>query len=214
MSPFSGARPWGMKTSLNPGHFSSSGAFFCPILGDDLARPENLRWHNRWPERAAPPWAACQNVCATRTSHRHNRAPMTGSGPSLGIVFEFQLPKMFQRQCMGRAAAGIEAMKFFRLAVPNDGEQIAAHAVAGGFNQTHQGIGGNGGVHGGAALFQDVQRGLRGQRLAGGGHAVTRDDFRARGETFSDGPVAGHHRQSGGTHNQEEADQFHRQWPK
>jgi hypothetical protein len=56
------------------------------------------------------------------------------------------------------------------LAVPEDGEVVAAQAVGAGLDDGHRRGGGDGGVDGIAATLQHAQAGLRRQRLRGGDH--------------------------------------------
>ena len=56
------------------------------------------------------------------------------------------------------AAAGVEAVELLRLGVPDDGEQVAAEAAAGGLGDAEDGVGGDGGVDGVAAGFEHVER--------------------------------------------------------
>ena len=79
-------------------------------------------------------------------------------------------------------ARGVEAVELLGLRIVNDGEEIAAHAVAHRFHQTECRIRGNGRVHGGAAGFEDIESGLRGERVAGADHAVRAEHGRAGGE--------------------------------
>jgi hypothetical protein len=80
------------------------------------------------------------------------------------------------------AAGGVEAVKFFVGGAPDDREEVAADAVAGGFHEAERGVGRDGRIHGRAAGFQHVEGDLRGQRVRGGGHAVLGDDLGAGGE--------------------------------
>ena len=81
-----------------------------------------------------------------------------------------------------RAAGGVEAVEFFRLRIPDDGEQVAADAAAHRLHQAQRGVGRDGGVDRRAAGLENIEAGLRRERLAGADHAVLRDDFRAGGE--------------------------------
>jgi hypothetical protein len=101
-------------------------------------------------------------------------------------------------------------MQFLRLRIPDDGEQIAADAVSGGLHQAEGRIRRDRGVDRAAAGFQDVERDLGGQRVAGGGHALAGMDFRAGGEGAVDQAVGGHGRCSE-QGQQEEAGKAHRE---
>ena len=67
-------------------------------------------------------------------------------------------------------AGGIQAMQL--LAVPDDGETVAAQAAGNRLDQHDGGRGGDGRVHGVAALEQHAQSGLRRQRVRGGHHVA------------------------------------------
>ena len=72
-------------------------------------------------------------------------------------------------------AAGVEPGQ--RLAAEgDDGEAVPAHAVVCGIDDRQRRGHGQGGVHGVSALVQDLQAGLRGQRVGGGDHAPVRVD--------------------------------------
>ncbi len=75
---------------------------------------------------------------------------------------------MLEGKAEGRTAGGVEAVKFFGLRVSDDGEEVAAAAVAGGLHE----------ADGGEAIDAD----LRGEGLAGADHAVLTEDRGARGE--------------------------------
>ena len=113
----------------------------------------------------------------------------TGSGPVRRNGRRVQLlelrAQLLERQRLRRAAAAIEAVELLRLRVPDDGEQVAAHAVADGLHEPERGIGGDRRVHRRAAALEDVERHLAHERMAGGRHAVRGDDFGARGHQRS-----------------------------
>ena len=79
----------------------------------------------------------------------------------------------------GRPAARVESGELFRSGIPFDGEEVATHAVIHGLDDAHNGVGGNGGVRGGASPRQNLRPGLRGQRLAGGDDTLPGDHHRA-----------------------------------
>ena len=99
-----------------------------------------------------------------------------------GNAIEAAIAELLQRQRGGRASTCVEAHQLALLRVPDDGEQVAAHAVPRGLDQSQQGVGRDGRIHSVPAALQHVQGHLRRQGLAGGRHAVARDDFTARGE--------------------------------
>lgn len=116
---------------------------------------------------------------------RHGNRERAAGGDGLVVV----LPEPFQGQVLRRAPTGIQAVELPGFRVPDDGEEIAADAVARGLHQSEQGVGGNRRVHRGTALLENVQRDLGCQRLAGRRHAVRGDDFRTRGEGLAGKPV-------------------------
>jgi hypothetical protein len=89
------------------------------------------------------------------------------------------------------AAAGVQAIELLSLCVPDDGEQIAAHATTGRFDKAQHCIGGNGGIHGIAPGLQNLQADLCRQRLAGRHNAVTRHHGRARPKLLAGGKNVG-----------------------
>src|SRR5262249_896553 len=95
-----------------------------------------------------------------------------------GDVLQVAAFELFEREAARAAAAGVEAVEFFRFGVPGDGEQVAAEAAAHWFRDTEHGVGGDRGVDGVAAGLEDFDGGLRCERLARGGHAVAPDGGR------------------------------------
>jgi len=80
--------------------------------------------------------------------------------------------------CSGRgAAAGIQRNEFLFLGHPCQYEDVAADAGAFGLDDVQDGSGRDGGVECVATLFEDLQAGLGGERLAGGDYAVAGQDF-------------------------------------
>ena len=80
------------------------------------------------------------------------------------------------RQGHGGHTGAVEPVQLFVLRAPDQGEAVAAQAVAGGL---HQGKGyrhGDGGVHGVAAPLHGVNAHLGGQGNAGAGHALAGKD--------------------------------------
>jgi len=78
---------------------------------------------------------------------------------------------------------------FFGLGVPDDGEEVAAEAVARGLHETEGGVGGDGGVDGGAAGFENIEADLGRERVAGGDHAVRGDHLGAGGAGAAVDPI-------------------------
>ena len=66
---------------------------------------------------------------------------------------------------------------------PDDGKQIPAHTAHHRFDQSEHGVGGDRRIDGGATLSENVDGGLRGQRVAHRRQAVPGDDFRSRGKS-------------------------------
>jgi hypothetical protein len=76
------------------------------------------------------------------------------------------------RQPQRRSSACIQRVHPTRLLMPDQREQVPADAVSGRLHQSHRRVCRNRRIDGVAALPQDIQPHLRGQRLAGGHHAV------------------------------------------
>ena len=112
------------------------------------------------------------------TRHRNGERTFRGD--------EFQIAALefFRRQAERTAAAGVEAVKFFRVGVPNDGEEIAARTAAHRLGDGEHRVRSDRGIDGVAARLQDFEGGHRGERLAGGGHAVAADGGRACNEAL------------------------------
>ena len=80
---------------------------------------------------------------------------------------------------VGTAAAGVEAVKFLRLVVPINAEQVAPHPAAHRLGEAQHGIGGNGRVGRRSARLENVEPDLGRQRHARRDNAVTGDGRRA-----------------------------------
>ena len=93
------------------------------------------------------------------------------------LVFESSLREML-RGCSRRSAtAGVQSNEFLFLRQPGHHEDVTADASTFGLDDVQDSGGGYRGVKSIAALFEDLQAGLRGQRLAGGYYAVAGEDF-------------------------------------
>ena len=113
-----------------------------------------------------------------RSSSQPSTHPGTDqlSGPRVGDLVEPAVLEEFAGvACSGAPAAGVEAVELLRLRVPDDGEQVAADAARHRLHEAHRGVGGDGRVDGVAAVLQHVEPDLRGERVAGGDHAVVGD---------------------------------------
>ncbi len=97
----------------------------------------------------------------------------------------------FQGEGFGRAAGAGEANDFFELWVPDHGVAVAADAGAGGFDEAEDGVGGDGGVDGGAAFFEDFDGGEGGEGVRGAGGSAATHGGGAAGEAGSGDAVAG-----------------------
>ena len=105
-------------------------------------------------------------------AQRHPGADGAGHGDRietalgrLGVVAVFFL-EVGRRPARRRRAGRIEAVQL--LAIPQDGEGVAAKPVADRLADRHRGGGGNGGIHCVAALPHHSQSGLRRQRMRSG----------------------------------------------
>ncbi len=105
-----------------------------------------------------------------------------GERPLRGDEFQIAALEFFRRQAERTAAAGVEAVKFLRVGVPNDGEEIAARTAAHRLSNGEHRVRSDRGIDRIAARLQDFEGGHRGEWLAGGGHAVAADGGRARNE--------------------------------
>ena len=83
-------------------------------------------------------------------------------------------------RCRG-ATAAVDGAHRLILLVPDQREEVAAHAGGVGFDHSQRGGGGDGGVYGIAAVHQGLQPGHSGQGLAGGDHAVGGENGAASG---------------------------------
>ena len=91
----------------------------------------------------------------------------------------------------GRAAGAGEADDFREFGIPDHGEAIAADAGAGGFEEAEAGVGGDGGVDRGAAVFENLDGGERGERMRGACGAGAAHRGGAAGEAGAGGAIAG-----------------------
>ena len=63
-------------------------------------------------------------------------------------------------------AVRVQSVKLLRLRVPDDGEEVAAHAARHRFHEPHRGTGRDGGIDGVAAILENVQPDLSRNRMA------------------------------------------------
>ncbi len=91
----------------------------------------------------------------------------------------------------GGAAGAGEGDDFFELGIPDHGVAVAADAAGGGFDEAEDGVGGDGGVDGGAALFEDLDGGQGGEGVRGAGGSAAAHGGGAGGEAGSGDAVAG-----------------------
>ena len=135
---------------------------------------------------------------------------VTVYGPRDGSSGDASGAQVSWRQRTRRPAAGIEAMKRAGLGLVDEGEQVAADAVARGLHQAHHRVGRDGGVDGVAAALEHLHAGARGQHLAGRDDAETRGHLRpARERTVlaasrPSSRSAGHQRGDAHEHEQSE----------
>src|SRR5437867_576843 len=101
-------------------------------------------------------------------------------------------------------------MQLFTFSIPKDGKEVATDSTTHWLHDAKYCVRGNRRVHGGAALLQNVDGGLRGEWLAGACHPVLRDDFRARRKTLSHRAVAGESEEW--QSHSEDDDALHRFW--
>ena len=90
----------------------------------------------------APNRSCSSNQPSNTAGHRHRQRPIGGN------PFKPKLSEMLQRQCLWRAAAGVEPIEPLGLGIPDDSEEIAAHAVACRFDEPEHGVGRDRGVDG------------------------------------------------------------------
>ena len=138
-----------------------------PQFGDDrrdlitVARIANRRGRKRGEGQLAVAFGQ-RDPGRYRARHRHR-------GPTaLGHIL--LTGEVLGGPALGRTTGCVQALQ--GLAVPNDGEGIAADAATGGFDHGQHHGGGDGGINGVAALTQHVQPGLCGQGLGAGDHVV------------------------------------------
>ncbi len=91
----------------------------------------------------------------------------------------------------GGAAGAGEGDDLFELGVPDHGVAVAADAAGGGFDEAEDGVGGDGGVDGGAAFLEDFDGGECGEGVRGSGGSGAAHGGGAGGEAGSGGAVAG-----------------------
>ena len=91
----------------------------------------------------------------------------------------------------GGAAGAGEGDDLVEFGVPDHGVAVAADAAGGGFDEAEDGVGGDGGVDGGAAFFQDLDGGEGGEGMRGSGGSAAAHGGGAGGEAGAGGAVAG-----------------------
>ncbi len=161
-----------------------------PVVGDELGDREALlgvldgrRQHLRHGQPAELPVQLEPAVHAAGHAH--------GQGALGGDVLEAELLEVVEGEGLRRAPAAVEAVELLRLRVPHDGEEVAPHAASRGLHEAQGRVRRDGGVHGGAALLEDVQGDLGDQGLARAGHAVLGRHLGARGEGPARDAIAG-----------------------
>ncbi len=98
----------------------------------------------------------------------------------------------FQRQAARRPARCVESVTVtLCLASQTMANKSPPMPLPVGSIRSQRRVGGDGRVDGIAAPAHDVQRDLRGQRMAGSRHGVRRDDVRARGEGLAGDAISG-----------------------
>ena len=135
-----------------------------------------------------PNFACSSNQPSTAPGTDTGSGPVRRNGRRIQLL-EFRA-QLLERERLRGTAAAIEAVELLRLRVPDDGEQVAAHAVADGLHEPERRVGGDRRVHRRAAALQDIERHLAHERMAGRRHAVRGDDFGARGHQRTAGARA------------------------
>lgn len=120
-----------------------------------------------------------------RARYRHRQRPGRRN------VFQPAPLKLGQGQRLGRTTGAVVTVKLAGLGIPDDGEQIPTHPIAGRLHQAQRRIGGDRRVHRRTAVFHHIQRDLGGQRLRGRRHRMRGDHFGAGGEGLSGDTVSG-----------------------
>jgi hypothetical protein len=180
----------GEKGLLEAGKLASLGQPRAPRAGDHLGHGETIAGrrdrrgeHTLQRQLAEPAVQLGPTVDAPGNAHRERA--------DLRDALDAQPLEFLERQPARAAAAGVQAVEFFPLGVPDDGKQIAADAAAGRFGHAQHRVGGDRGVDGRAAGLQRLDRRERGERLARGGHAVLADRRRAGDKRAASGPIGG-----------------------
>ena len=86
----------------------------------------------------------------------------------------------FRRESGRGPAAGVQSIELSAFGFVNDRKQIPSNAVCHGANHAHNGVGGDGSVHGIATLAENADPGLRGEWMFGSNDSVARDHHRPR----------------------------------
>ncbi len=97
----------------------------------------------------------------------------------------------FESEGFGGATGAGEGDDLVEFGVPDHGVAVAADAAGGGFDEAEDGVGGDGGVDGGAAFFEDLDGGEGGEGMRGSGGSAAAHGGGAGGEAGSGDAVAG-----------------------
>ncbi len=121
-----------------------------------------------------------------RAGDGDRKRPERGYAPVVRVQFaarlhlRYALLQLRQGLSPGGTTGAVVAIQLPGSRVPHDGEEVAADAVAGGLHQAQCGVGGDRRVDRRAALLEDVERYLGGQRMGGGRHPPGAVDGAAR----------------------------------
>jgi hypothetical protein len=117
-----------------------------------------------------------------------------------GDAFELSFFEFIESEAGRRSAARIETMETLGFTIPNNCEKVSTDTAAGGFGECQHGVRGDRCINSRATFPEDIKGGDGGERLAGGSHAVSGDDFRASGKGLAGRSIAG--KQWSGKHKQ------------
>ena len=192
-----------MNTSAKPGLSSKRARRALPVGGDHRRDREALprRSGSRAPAPASS--AACRTARAARTSRRRSPARSTRRASSSGIV-----PSVVGRDLVDAVSASgarpeaLRPASFFVFGSQTMANRSPPRPFAVGSIRPRQAFDGDRGVDRAAALLEDLEPGLHGERLGGAHHAVLRPDWRASGVAPA-GACQVHRRNDTGTANRE-----------